>query len=114
MLDGWRVAALAIRCSPYKLLLPTRSGGFWHSVQRFPTSWRGCTLIIDCREGVEAPPSAFGRARLASVVKTLATKKQTPRATARVAYALASVGLKAFDFYRSCTEPYIRRETAVQ
>ena len=50
---------------------------------------------------------------LASVVKTLAKAKQTPRA-ARVAYALASVGLKAFELYRSCTEPYIRRETAVQ
>ena len=48
--------------------------------------------------------------RLATLV---IPKKKLP-ARASVAYAQAAVGLKAFELYRSCTEPYIRRETAVQ
>ena len=44
---------------------------------------------------------------------TLVIQKKTPGARS-VAYAQAAVGHKAFELYRSCTEPYIRRETAVQ
>ena len=51
---------------------------------------------------------------MTSSVTILATK-QNPGAQAHASLVqLERYSLSAFELYRSCTEPYIRRETAVQ
>ena len=51
---------------------------------------------------------------MTSSVTILATK-QNPGAQAHASLVqLERYSLSAFELYRSCTEPYVRRETAVQ